>query len=548
MEAPKRKVTVKLNYNANNEPSGSVPRSPYSRPTSPSKPQSPATFRPKAKVTSSATPNSLARNNNASKPSSTVSSSSRLEPTTQRHTTTPRALSPAKLNAKLPINGASSGQVKSRPTVIRAQLRPTSSHSTPGTPDSNRLNNESDSLKTRRASMTFQLPVSESFPDYSEANVEPAPKIKSKLSRVAIQQDTSPNPLPRRARVPSISSSSLSQSSATSPDFIVYPITTATPAANPHRYVTTRSPPISHYRPAFSPPKAESNGAQWMSARVDPSNIPLPPHSPPTSALSFSSRSSVSKSSISQTADSADSEGSGVSIRPNDSPNLHSAIEKLASFAALGLAEEDFSGDSGYDQEPDQTERKVKAEAKSNRKIADLEITNQSLLAINASLEATRHRQAKEIRELRRKLRESRLSLPPRAFKAVKSSDVEEESDGDDEEDEEELEEGATDKAYLRIKLLLDGLLTSGRTALESEPADLLPQGTKAGAKVLSAEEVRNWIDSDYTKPVSPALVAVPDSDGSDHSQSEDEVEAMTIPRDSPSPSSSPPSIRVTLS
>lgn len=57
--------------------------------------------------------------------------------------------------------------------------------------------------------------------------------------------------------------------------------------------------------------------------------------------------------------------------------------------------------------------------AKSNRKIADLEITNKSLLAINTMLEADKHRLSKEIRDLRRRLREQRLSMPPQAYRAL---------------------------------------------------------------------------------------------------------------------------------
>ncbi|RXK38895.1 hypothetical protein M231_03844 [Tremella mesenterica] len=51
-------------------------------------------------------------------------------------------------------------------------------------------------------------------------------------------------------------------------------------------------------------------------------------------------------------------------------------------------------------------------EAKINRKIADLEISNASLLAINKSLEATKARQRAEILKLRRALRDS-LGGPP---------------------------------------------------------------------------------------------------------------------------------------
>ena len=127
-------------------------------------------------------------------------------------------------------------------------------------------------------------------------------------------------------------------------------------------------------------------------------------------------------------------------------------------------------------------------------KIEDLEITNRSLLAINATLEATKHRQANEIRDLRRKLRESRLVLPPRAFRAIKSSlgpedvadDEDEDEGGDDDEDGSEH-----DATFIRVKDILEGLLESGRRALRAEPRDFERQG--AGVKVLSAEEVRSW-------------------------------------------------------
>lgn len=46
------------------------------------------------------------------------------------------------------------------------------------------------------------------------------------------------------------------------------------------------------------------------------------------------------------------------------------------------------------------------AQLRVERKIADLEITNKSLLAINSGLEVTKHRQAREIRDLKRRLRE----------------------------------------------------------------------------------------------------------------------------------------------
>ena len=174
-----------------------------------------------------------------------------------------------------------------------------------------------------------------------------------------------------------------------------------------------------------------------------------------------------------------------------------------------------------------------------------MEITNRSLMAINSSLEATKHRQAKEIRDLRRKLRESRLILPPRAYQAVKSSLDRDDtaSDGDDDEDEENgAASGTEDEVYKRVRVLIDGLIETGNNALNSNPKDFVDL-SKGGAKVLHAEEVRLWRrDSgvgdgsvrqpDFTvddsmsssRPISPSHIAVPDSDIS----SEGEVEAMT--------------------
>lgn len=200
--------------------------------------------------------------------------------------------------------------------------------------------------------------------------------------------------------------------------------------------------------------------------------------------------------------------------------------------------------------------------------IADLEITNRSLLAINATLEATKNRQAKEIRELRRKLRESRLILPPPAYRAVKSSlspeDMADEEDDDDDEEEDVDSSGIlgdkADEAYRRVRSVIDSLLESGRAALESKPEDFVGTG-KGGAKVLTAEEVRTWRgDDDNTetrstfdpdadsifassRPLTPSRVAVPDSD--DELESEDEVEASLIEPDSPPPL---PPIRITPS
>ncbi|KXN88848.1 hypothetical protein AN958_06718, partial [Leucoagaricus sp. SymC.cos] len=302
-----------------------------------------------------------------------------------------------------------------------------------------------------------------------------------------------------------------------------YPITTAVPAANPHRYAPPRASPTAHasgLRSSFSassspkyndefrpfaktsifPPSpsvglsSSTSGSASSNTIVDPASVPLPPQSPPISSLSVSSRSSV----------------------VDESPrSLRNPLDTLAAYASL--REDDLivngSVDGGSTMEEDE-EKKVRAEAKSNRKIADLEITNRSLLAINSSLEKTKDRQAKEIRELKRKLRETRLVLPPRAYRAVKSS-LDPDEIGDDEEDvdsdisssDDEFHsadeglggnngggKGKSDESFRRIKLMLENLIDTGKKALGKTKEDFMD--AKGGAKVLTAEEVETWRDS----------------------------------------------------
>lgn len=176
------------------------------------------------------------------------------------------------------------------------------------------------------------------------------------------------------------------------------------------------------------------------------------------------------------------------------------------------------------------------------------------MLAINSSLEATKHKQAREIRELKRKLRESRLILPPPAFRAVQSDNRDEDADADEDDSEDDAEEqalleGKDDEPFRRVRVMIETLLDSCRAALATTPADFVGGG---GTKVLSAEEVRNWRgedadaetrsspDADDTsshldvdvdsRPLTPSRVAVPDSD--DGLESEDEVEASLLESD----------------
>jgi hypothetical protein len=68
----------------------------------------------------------------------------------------------------------------------------------------------------------------------------------------------------------------------------------------------------------------------------------------------------------------------------------------------------------------------------------------------------------------------------------------------EDEEDEDPTkpEDGQDDEVYKRLRLMIEGLVQSGKRALETKPEDF-GSGWKGGAKVLSAEEVRSWIGTD---------------------------------------------------
>ncbi|KAF9486593.1 hypothetical protein BDN70DRAFT_23331 [Pholiota conissans] len=346
-----------------------------------------------------------------------------------------------------------------------------------------------------------------------------------------------------RARAPSTISSG--PTSPPPPQF--FPITTAVSAANPHRFASARPPPAP--TPPHSPPLASGSttssrtnstlglfqsfssmpsarvpntnrplNGKTLSATVDPAAIPLPPHSPPASSLSFSSRSSTShleprsgnvtrKYSHSRTGSASTSGGSRNSQVATKGGDLRATLDNLMQYTSGTTSEDDGSGLEDGEGEEVGEEYKVKAAAKSDRKMADLEITNRSLLSINASLEATKHRQAKEIQELRRRLREARLILPPRAFRASKDSTLSIYTDADlgldtassssDEEDEDEEEntddqKSKGDETYRRVKMLLGSLLKQGTAALEKDKEVLM--GSRGGvAKVLSPEEVRDY-------------------------------------------------------
>ena len=123
-------------------------------------------------------------------------------------------------------------------------------------------------------------------------------------------------------------------------------------------------------------------------------------------------------------------------------------------------------------------------------------------LAINAMLETDKLRQSREIRDLRRRLRESRLSLPPAAYKALAGRKIADSPTGgaigdaadplgddpsfEDEDEDEEDENQPPDPTYERVTALIDALIFRAKNAVQTT---VLSSGP-APFKVLSPAEV----------------------------------------------------------
>ncbi|EJD03815.1 uncharacterized protein FOMMEDRAFT_167132 [Fomitiporia mediterranea MF3/22] len=541
-----------------------------SRPSSPTKPtrppspfkrvpaQAPASHslqpRPRAKVSSSANIAVGKKTASTLSPALTSASSSPREPSpVRRYESQPGRLSPKPdairmsraRSAGLPAASASTsprvGNVQadyaalsaatsdsalakpSPPRIRQASISSVSQLSSTSSPNMNGIcspplsavshSHDSDAQSTV-SSHRITAKVSSVAKAKQQAQPQPFPSSSPLLAPSPIPgPSTSEDPLSRgpqlRQRVcRTVSIGSLSAPRASQ----VYPITTANPAANAHRFATVRSPSSSH-RPShvFTSPLQSEHRPRFE----DPASVP--PLSPPTSNVSFSSLSSVSRSSGSSayntTAPGSRSNGIGTSKEPtnHNARNGLNAPGKSRS-TSLDINDADLDriqpGDSPQiDTDGAGEECATRAEAKSHRKIADLEITNKSLLAINSQLEANKHKQAKEIRELRLKLRESQLALPPRAYRELKAAGAVEELDKEEDEPEEQevdgdedvrttaeaIRLGKDDELFDRVRIIIDGLLTSGRQALAVKVEDLAPP--KGAAKVLHEVEARTWRD-----------------------------------------------------
>ncbi|GAA5825529.1 hypothetical protein JCM3770_004315 [Rhodotorula araucariae] len=268
----------------------------------------------------------------------------------------------------------------------------------------------------------------------------------------------------------------------------------AVPSFSAARVAKVALPAAPTAQPTRPPPTASNPANRWRHARTH-------------STTSNSSRSSAFSYDEQPAPSSPATWGNARS--PVGSPTLPSGRAALAGVdwsAVVQLAELDFehlAADepgpvrrvSGESEEAPRSSASVdcrheadeaEKEARVARKIADLEIRNTSLLAINASLERVKVKHTKEIRELRRRMRESVGGAGLAALRAQVSrldegdggsdaggldSDGESADEGDDRPEPtwQELLEG--DATFSALAATVESLITRGRRAIEYEPS-----------------------------------------------------------------------------
>ncbi|BGP23397.1 hypothetical protein Rt10032_c02g0864 [Rhodotorula toruloides] len=256
------------------------------------------------------------------------------------------------------------------------------------------------------------------------------------------------------------------------------PPAAASNPSNRHRHARSQSTTSTSSRSSVLSSQSHddypSQAASWSHARSPVGSPSLPPARPSLAAVDWSATSSPSLS----------------SPPPAPRPRLRTSSESEGAISwSIGLVE----------REVDEQEKEAKVE----RRIADLEIRNASLLSINTSLERLKVKHTNEIRELRRKLRESLggaglAALRVQATKLVEVDDaggvhledLDDEADSDGEREEEqtwqELLDG--DPTFSALAGTVEALIARAKRAVKYEPAG----ADVGGGRVLSIVEMED--------------------------------------------------------
>ena len=221
------------------------------------------------------------------------------------------------------------------------------------------------------------------------ASTSPAIRVKAKVSSVVKSHGSnvsstpaSPShpssppyatarPIDSRPRATSITGLSIfnpkpSLSAIPPVPVVVHPITTPTSAANPHRYAPRIPPNTVLTRFQSLSPLSNDNGIHHVriSSKVDPAAIPLPPQSPPTSTLSFSSQSSKDTQCSSTSGSTVPTLNSNLQVTP-----LSAASDVLDDICDPNSPRHSPGIPPAYADHPEDSDRKIRAEAKTNRKV-----------------------------------------------------------------------------------------------------------------------------------------------------------------------------------
>lgn len=250
-------------------------------------------------------------------------------------------------------------------SLVRARRNGGSSHPTPPMSPSARLAPENAST-----SQAVRVKAKVSSVAKSHGSNASTPASPSHPSSPPLQYATT-RPIESRPRATSITDLRIFDlkpplSAVSTVPVAVHPITTPTFAANPHRYAPRIPPNTASTRFQSLSPLSDrdpENGVHHVrvSSKVDPAAIPLPPQSPPTSTVSFSSQSSK---------DTQYSSVSGSTV-----PTLNSQLQATTLSASSDVLD-DICDDSNspriptaYGDHSKDSDRKIRAEAKTNRKV-----------------------------------------------------------------------------------------------------------------------------------------------------------------------------------
>lgn len=226
----------------------------------------------------------------------------------------------------------------------------------------------------------------------------------------------------------------------------------------------------------------------WPSAAATSANRMEPGSAMTTGRAGLRSAQPLQRSSIpSSFMDLASVSATATSPRPNLDQRASFASSTFSTHSGVSQA---LSPSSETPRSPSETGEAE--EARIHRKLLDLEITNKSLLAINSALEVTKLKQAKEIRELKRRLRDGR-GLPSVGGGAARESNgsvglsEEEFSESEDEDLIGVREDPELEAAHQRCKSLIDEMVERARKAILAEYEE--EKGSGRG-KVLHPAEV----------------------------------------------------------